>query len=687
MKLGRIVLGILALVLVAGAAGWSSLDKETRGLLATLPTNRDVLFWSQPQRDAAFRALDRLPILAKARVVAAADKPSPLPAGAPLALPLDLNEYMASQRSAAIVILQDGKLRLERYGLDFDAQGRWTSFSVAKSITSTLMGAAVRDGQIRSLEDKVSDYIQEMKGSAYDQVSIRQLLTMTSGVKWNEDYADPRSDVARFNNHQPEEGVDSLVSYLRKLPRVAPAGTRWNYSTGETNLVGVLLSRATGKPLATYLSEKIWVPAGMEQQATWILSRTGQEISGCCIQAATRDFARFGQFILDGAKANGQPVVPDGWLAQATTRQADIGYPGRGYGYQWWTYDDGSFSARGIFGQGIFIDPRRKLVIASNANWGRRRAGPHGQRGTRGLLPRRAEGRRRRGGGQAGRLASQGGQCLGRAGIGGEEGFHRQFLQRHVHRCAEDGGGADEAEHALRRHELEGHDHAGQFAPRDRRLVAGVPDRIGRELAAQGRKHAVARDRDLLGQPFEQMLAPLRQVGDTRRQALGMQAQSQYVDGRLEQFRFGTGHEQRHHCVGGHQVPVAVHRQGRKGLVPLEHQVHRLPRRRHGRIVQRALAVHGRIAGGHQQGIALAQRHFQALGQAQHHLAAGRGAAGFHVAQMAGGNIRLLGEIELAQAPLLAPVAQVLAEWIGGVGRRGMHCHGAHPRRVQSPKT
>jgi CubicO group peptidase (beta-lactamase class C family) len=369
MKLGKVVLGALAVAVVAGAAGWFSLDKETRGLLATLPTNPDVLFWSQPQRDAGFRALDRLPILAKARVVTAGGTPSPLPPGPPLAIPVDLDAYMAQQRSAAIVILHDGKLRLERYGLGFDREGRWTSFSVAKSLTSTLLGAAVRDGHIRSLDDKVSDYIKEMKGSAYDEVSIRQLLTMTSGVRWNEDYADPNSDVARFNNHQPEEGVDALVSYLRKLPRAAPAGTRWNYSTGETNLVGILVTRATGKPLASYLSEKIWIPAGMEQQATWILSRTGQEISGCCIQAATRDFARFGQFVLGGAKVGGQPIVPDDWLAQATTRQADIGRPGRGYGFQWWTYDDGSFAARGIFGQGIFIDPKRKLVIASNADW------------------------------------------------------------------------------------------------------------------------------------------------------------------------------------------------------------------------------------------------------------------------------------------------------------------------------
>ena len=371
MKFKKFALGAVLVLAVTGTAGWFSLDKETRGLLKTVPTNRDLLFWTQPQRDAAFRALDRISLLAKWHVIPASTAPLALPPGPPLQLPIDIDidTYMAGQRSAGLVVLHNGKLRLERYGLDFDKDGRWTSFSVAKSFTSTLVGAALRDGHIKSMDDKVSDYIPDMKGSAYDDVSIRQLLTMTSGVRWNEDYADPNADVAKFNNHKPEAGVDALVSYMRKLPRDVPAGTRWLYSTGETNLVGILVSQATKKPLADYLSEKVWQPAGMEQQATWILSKTGQEISGCCIQAATRDFARFGQFILNGTQVNGQSIVPDGWLQEATTRRTTINQPGRGYGYQWWTYDDGTFAARGIFGQGIFIDPQRKIVIASNANW------------------------------------------------------------------------------------------------------------------------------------------------------------------------------------------------------------------------------------------------------------------------------------------------------------------------------
>ncbi|RZL10480.1 MAG: class C beta-lactamase-related serine hydrolase [Rubrivivax sp.] len=369
MTFKKIALATVAVLAIAGTAGWFSLDKETRGLLATLPTNANVLFWSQPQRDAGFRALDRAPVLAKSHVVPASPTPSALPPGPPLPASLNIDAFMAGQRSAALLVLHKGQVRLERYGLGFDAHGRWTSFSVAKSITSTLVGAAIHDGHIKSLDDKITDYIPEIKGSAYEAVSVRQLLTMTSGVRWNEDYADPDSDVARFNNHKPEDGVDALVSYMRRLPREVPAGTRWLYSTGETNLVGILLNRATKKPLATYLSEKIWAPAGMEQQATWLLSKTGQEISGCCIQAAARDYARFGLFIANGAQVDGKPIVPEGWLADATSTRTSIGQPGRGYGYQWWTYADGSFTARGIFGQGIFIDPARQLVIVNNASW------------------------------------------------------------------------------------------------------------------------------------------------------------------------------------------------------------------------------------------------------------------------------------------------------------------------------
>ena len=375
--LKKIIAGVLALLVLGGGLFWLSLDKDERNLLAHMPTDRNVLFWSTEQRDAAFRALDALPVLAKARVIEAGDTVYPLPKGEPLGL--DVKDYMASQRTSALVIVHDGKVVLEEYGLDFGPQGKWTSFSVAKSLTSTMVGAAVKDGHIKSLDDKVSQYIDGLKGSEYDNVTVRQLLTMTSGVRWNEDYEDPKSDVARFNEHQAEDGLDVTVSYMRKLGREAPAGEKWVYKTGETNLIGVLVSEATGKPLAEYLSEKVWAPFGMEQDATWLLGSTGHEVAGCCIQAATRDMARFGLFIMGGGMAGGEQVLPDDWIAAATSRQADIGVPGKAYGYQWWTYDDGTYAAQGIFGQGIFIDPARKLVIASNSNWPRASMGPEGE--------------------------------------------------------------------------------------------------------------------------------------------------------------------------------------------------------------------------------------------------------------------------------------------------------------------
>jgi CubicO group peptidase (beta-lactamase class C family) len=363
------IIGILVILVAALGIFWGTADKDFRRLILNLPTDRNVLFWSIQQRDAAFRALDRIPFIAKSRIIPAGKNIYPLPNGAPLDVDTDIDAYMKDQRTAGLVVIQNGKIRLEKYGLDFSDEGRWTSFSVAKSITSTLVGAAIKDGYIKSINDKVSDYIPDLKGSVYDNVTIRHLLTMTSGVKWNEDYADPKSDVALFDAHKADPGVDATVSYMRKLKREAPPGAAWVYKTGETNLVGVLVSSATKKNLSDYLSEKIWRPFGMEQDASWLLGSTGHEISGCCIQASTRDFGRFGVFMLGGGIANGKPVLPESWLAAATTKQVDTAPPGYGYGYQWWTMDDGTYTAKGIFGQGIFVDPKRNLVIASNSNW------------------------------------------------------------------------------------------------------------------------------------------------------------------------------------------------------------------------------------------------------------------------------------------------------------------------------
>ncbi|MGH9411909.1 MAG: serine hydrolase domain-containing protein [Vicinamibacterales bacterium] len=277
-----------------------------------------------------------------------------------------LDRFMTAERVRGVLVLHDGRIRLERYVSPHSLTTRWNSFSVSKSITSTLVGAAMKDGYIHSLDDPVTRYIKELRGSAYDEVTVRELLTMTSGVKWNEDYTDLNSDVARMYAQAPDPGFDMTTSYVRKLPREAPPGTKWVYKTSETNLVGVLVADATGKHLADYLSEKIWRPYGMERDAEWMIDDVGDEQGGCCLAMTLRDYGRFGQFILDGARIDGKRIVPDTWLAKATHTEVPLG-GGSGYGYQWWTRDDGTFEARGIYGQTLHIDPARRLVIVINS--------------------------------------------------------------------------------------------------------------------------------------------------------------------------------------------------------------------------------------------------------------------------------------------------------------------------------
>ena len=355
------ILGLAVAILLSACAPQPNLTDQG---LPRLERPSEVLFWSQAEREAGFRAMDRI---TPHRTVAAGGDVRALPPGD--LLDLDVDAFMEAEKVAGLLVLQDGQLRLERYGLGFGPEGRWTSFSVAKSLTSTLVGAAIADGHIESLDTPITRYLPELAGGAYDGVSVRQLLTMTSGAEWNEDYTDPDSDVARFFEPRETGGMDPTLHYMRGLERAAEPGTRWHYSTGETNLVGLLISRATGRTLADYLSETIWRPYGMERDAAWMVDAAGQEPGGCCLVASLRDWGRVGQLVLEDGQIDGESFVPAGWFAEATRKQADIDDPGRGYGFQWWTRDDGRFEAYGIFGQTIHIDPERRLVVVILSAW------------------------------------------------------------------------------------------------------------------------------------------------------------------------------------------------------------------------------------------------------------------------------------------------------------------------------
>jgi CubicO group peptidase (beta-lactamase class C family) len=356
---------LLAALVLAGVASAQSVTVTPDNAAKLRQVGAEVLFWSQQQRDQNFPAMEKI---FPGHVVKAGTKVRALPPGKPLPLAeTDVKNGMADLNIAGLIVVQDGKVRLERYGLGYGPEGRWTSFSVAKSFTSTLVGAAIRDGYIKSINDPVTRYIPDLAGGGYDGVTVRQLLTMTSGVKWNEDYTDPKSDVARMFSDDIPAGQDPTVWYMKKLPRESAPGTKWVYKTGETNLIGVLVERATKKTLSDYLTEKLWKPWGMERDAFWMTNAAGGEVSGCCLSVSLRDYARMGMFALSGGKG----VVPDDWFAHATSNQVPIPKDegGFGYGYQWWIVPGGRFAAIGIFGQSILVDPAKKLVVVMSGSW------------------------------------------------------------------------------------------------------------------------------------------------------------------------------------------------------------------------------------------------------------------------------------------------------------------------------
>jgi len=330
----------------------------------------NLLFWTPEQQVAGYRNMEKL---APARWVRASNSPLVLPER-PVALDqlpivheggnMTLAEFLESQSVAGLLVIKDGAIAYEHYRLGNDRGTRWISYSVTKSVTSMLVGAAIQDGYIESVDEKVTDYLPRLKGSSYDQASIRDVLHMASGVAWDETYDDPASDI-----NQASWSTLALYDYLDDKPRNGPPGETFNYNTAESNLVGNLLRSAIGNTLSAYLELKIWRPFGMEADASWGLTEPdGGEFGGCCINATLRDYGRIGLFALGGGKlTDGTPVLADRWMAESTAPSNGAAY----YGYQWWLSPDGSwFEARGLFGQLIRVAPALDLVIVATTTGG-----------------------------------------------------------------------------------------------------------------------------------------------------------------------------------------------------------------------------------------------------------------------------------------------------------------------------
>ncbi|MEV0293513.1 serine hydrolase [Nocardia sp. NPDC050710] len=299
-----------------------------------------------------------------------------------------LDRYVTDTRIAGLLVLEDNAIVHEHYAMGNTETSRWTSASIAKSFTGTLIGAALADGAIASLDDPIPRYVPELGDSAYKDNTIRQLLEMSSGVEWTEAGAtDPYgdNDIARMFQAVYGYQPGAVMELMRTRPRAAAPGSVFNYSTGESYVLSAVVANATGKTASDYLSEKIWRPAGMEADAYWILDAPGgREMGGSCIQATLRDFGRFGQFIMNASEG----VLPTGWRDEAGKPESATTDYGRlypedpdnpyGYGYHWWAIRSGTagacgpvptFMAAGHAGQKLYINPAERVVVVQWAAW------------------------------------------------------------------------------------------------------------------------------------------------------------------------------------------------------------------------------------------------------------------------------------------------------------------------------
>jgi len=278
-----------------------------------------------------------------------------------------LNEFLERTHTNAFLILKDGKIVHESYRNLSSDRSTFASWSMAKSITSILVGLAVEDGEIVSLEDPITRYLPELVGGAYEGVTVRQVLDMTSGVDYEERYDFENPGIAAWNHENAlVRNVVRFADVARTIERAHEPGEVFAYKTIDTAVLGWLLERVTDRPVAYYMADRLWEPLGAEADGFFILDgepETGREFTGAGYNAVARDYARFGQMVLDNGFANGRQIVPADWIAEAT-RPAGAEGPEGGYGFQWWTVpDSNAFYALGLQGQFIYIDPDTRTVI------------------------------------------------------------------------------------------------------------------------------------------------------------------------------------------------------------------------------------------------------------------------------------------------------------------------------------
>jgi CubicO group peptidase (beta-lactamase class C family) len=368
------------LTLAAGIACALPVFAET-----PVPAHHDpVILMRQHMLDAdinafSFRAMDKF---FETRIVAHGGKAWTLPVAKDWNPPsldwggerLSYEDWARRTYTNAVLVIHDGKIVFEDYRNRTTAQDRFISFSMAKSIVSLLIGIAHAEGRIASLDDMASAYVRELRGGGYDSVSIRQILQMRSGIDYVEryDFGATPSLAARIHSDAIVANRVRFADAARTIGRSATPGSRFNYATLDTAVLGWVLERATGEPLAAYMSEKLWRPAGMEADGFWIADGPpgiGRELSGMGFNARLRDYGRLGQLMLQDGIVDRRRILPAGWMREATTmlpfdQSATFDF-GRGYGFQFWQVDGepGAYAAVGLAGQFIYVHPASKTVI------------------------------------------------------------------------------------------------------------------------------------------------------------------------------------------------------------------------------------------------------------------------------------------------------------------------------------
>lgn len=378
-SMSRIAIAVLAVFVVAvaifGVVKWREINRVR--FVSSM--------FSGEEQVERFRAMDDyFPVRAFHRAGDIAE----LPQGEAVELPetytyagesRDTDAFLAETDTTGFIVLKGGKVLYENYWNGNTRNTRWISWSVGKSFISALIGIALEEGKIASIDEPLVKYAPELAGTAYDGVTIRNALQMSSGIAWNEDYSDPNSDIARFG--RALAFGSSMIDFAKTLKRKHEPGTVNYYNSMDAQVLGLVLQNAVGMSPSEYLEEKIWSKIGAEHDGYWVLDDSGAELAAGGVNVTLRDYARFGLLYLNEGNWNGEQIVPAEWVKASHTPDAPQLMPGRqeisdtvwGYGYLWWLprQADGPYAAVGIYNQFTYVDPAHDLVIVkTSANSG-----------------------------------------------------------------------------------------------------------------------------------------------------------------------------------------------------------------------------------------------------------------------------------------------------------------------------